>query len=512
MSVIPISPQIIEALEWLQWMFFAYFICINVTYLALNYIAMFGIVRHMHEHGTRFMWSNFRAYQPPVSIVVPAYNEERTIVSSIRSLLRLGYPDFEIVVVNDGSTDRTLEEVVKAFSLVEFPEAYRKRLKTAEVNKVYASPVYPNVRLVDKVNGGKADALNAGINCARYPLFCVVDADCILQQDSLARVVQPFLEDSTTVAAGGVIRVVNGCQVRDGYLTKVDLSRKLLPLVQTVEYLRAFLFGRLGWSPMNALLIISGAFGVFYKERVIAAGGYHGNTVGEDMELVVRMHRQLRKERRPYRITFVPDPICWTEAPEDLRSLRHQRMRWQQGLAESLFPNWRMMFQRNGGAAGWLAYPFMMLFECIGPVIEVLGYISMIVLGLTGHLSPEAFVVFLFASVGLGVLLSTNALVLEELSFHLYPRPSQQLKLFLIAIFENFGYRQLTSVWRFMGLVRWVTGLRGRSRWGRIRRRGSWQHKSEPQAAPASESPMPNLETTPRGWQPEPEPQVQQVS
>jgi cellulose synthase/poly-beta-1,6-N-acetylglucosamine synthase-like glycosyltransferase len=505
MNAITFSPTLIAALEWLQWSFFAYFICLNVTYLALNYISMFGIVRHMHEHGTRFMWKNFSTYQPPVSILVPAYNEEKTIVSSVRSLLRLGYPNFEIVVINDGSTDSTLQEVLKAFSLVEFPEAYRKRLKTAPVNKVYASPDYPNVRLVDKHNGGKADALNAGINCARYPLFCVVDADCILQQDSLARVVQPFLEDSTTVAAGGVIRVVNGCQVKDGYLANVDLSPKLLPLVQTVEYLRAFLFGRLGWSPMNALLIISGAFGVFYKERVIAAGGYHGDTVGEDMELVVRLHRQLRKEKRAYRITFVPDPICWTEAPEDLRSLRHQRMRWQQGLAESLLPNWRLMFQRRGGAVGWLAYPFMLVFECLGPVIEVLGYVSMIILGLAGQLSPQAFAVFLFASIGLGILLSTNALVLEELSFHLYPRPRQQLKLFLIAIFENLGYRQLTSVWRFMGLVRWVIGLRGRSRWGKIRRNASWQHKGDAEVLPSVRTHEPDA--TPALWPAKPEPQ-----
>jgi cellulose synthase/poly-beta-1,6-N-acetylglucosamine synthase-like glycosyltransferase len=464
-------------MDWMQWVFFLYFICINIAYLMLNYVSVFGVIRYMREHGSQYLLKNFTHYQPPVTIIMPAFNEERTIVSSVQSLLRLGYPEFEVLVVNDGSTDNTFEEVRKAFSLVEFPEAYRKRLATAPVRKSYASPTHPRVRLVDKENGGKADALNAGINCARYPLFCVVDADCILQHDSLARVVQPFLEDATTVAAGGVIRVVNGCKVKDGFLSEVGLPRKLLPLIQTVEYLRGFLFGRLGWSPMNAVLIISGAFGVFYKERVIAIGGYRTDTVGEDMDLVVRLHRQLKLERRPYRITFVPDPICWTEAPEDLRSLRNQRMRWQQGLVESLVPNWKVMFQRNGGAVGWLAFPFMFLFECIGPVIEVLGYVSMIVLWFAGLLSPEAAFVFLFASVGLGVLLSTNALLLEELSFHLYPKPSQQLRLFLVAILENFGYRQLTSVWRLAGLVRWVMSVRGRRRWGKIRRHASWQHE-----------------------------------
>lgn len=277
------------------------------------------------------------------------------------------------------------------------------------------------------------------------------------------------------IATGGVIRIVNGCKVKDGQLSKVDLPDKVLPLVQTVEYLRAFLFGRLGWSPINALLIISGAFGVFYKERVIAAGGYKSNLVGEDMEMVVRLHDRMREEKRPYKIAFVPDPICWTEVPSDLRSLYNQRVRWQQGLAESLFGNWRLMFRRNGGAVGWVAYPFMLVFECLGPVIEVLGYASVIVLGLLGMLSAQAFFAFLFASIGLGVLLSVNAMMLEEISFHLYPRPAQQLRLFLVAVLENFGYRQMTSLFRVVGLLRWVLKPRRRSKWGHVRRRADWQ-------------------------------------
>lgn len=479
-----LSPGALAMLEWMQWLFFAYFICINLAYLALNYISAFSIFRYMRDHGSQYLLKNFTSYQPPVSILVPACNEQGSIVSSVRSLLRLNYPEFEILVINDGSTDSTLDEMIREFGLAEFPEAYRKRLETKQVHAVYASTRHPNVRLVDKDNGGKADALNAGVNCARYPLFCVVDADSVLQQDSLARVVQPFLEDSTTVAAGGVLRVLNGCKVKDGLLQEVDLPKSMLGRFQLVEYLRAFLFGRLGWSPFNALLIISGAFGMFYKERVIGVGGYESDSVGEDMELVVRMHRQLRKERRPYRISFVPDPICWTEAPEDLGSLKNQRMRWQQGLAQSLFPNMRLMFQRNGGAVGWIAFPFMLVFECIGPIIEVAGYASMITLWLFDLVSPAAFAVFLFASVGLGVLLSVNAMFLEELSFHLYPRPRQQLKLFIAAVLENFGYRQLNSLWRLMGLLRWATGLKGKQQWGDIRRHASWQH-ADPEAQPA---------------------------
>lgn len=460
----------------LQWVFIAYFMAINLSYLILNYISAYQIVRYMREYRANYLPPGLREYQPPVSIVLPAYNEERSVVSSVRSLLKTSYPEYEIVVVNDGSSDRTREALIEAFGLVPVPEAYRARLATEQVKGVYASPQYPRVRMVDKANGGKADAINAGINCVRYPLFCVIDADSILQPESLSRVVRPFLEDRRVVASGGVVRVLNGCTVSDGMLSKVGLPKRLLPSFQLVEYLRAFLFGRMGWSPMNALLIISGAFGVFYKERVIAIGGYRVDTVGEDMDLVVRMHRNLRKEQRDYRIVFVPDPVCWTEAPTDLSSLRNQRVRWQRGLAESLWANMRLMFSRHGGTAGWIAFPFMILFEFLGPIIEVVGYLSMIVLAIVGMVPLDVFLIFLAAAVGMGILLSVNAMLLEELSFGLYSHPLQQLRMFGVAILENFGYRQLNSCWRFMGTMRWLFSPRKRHNWGRISRDGSWQH------------------------------------
>ncbi len=476
----------------LQWVFFAYFICINVAYLGLNYVSVFSILHYMRDHRAEYLPRSLASYQPPISILIPACNEERSIVSSIHSLLRLNYPEFEIVVVNDGSTDETLRAIITEFSMVEFPEAYRKRIPTEQVRGIYASSRYPQVRLVDKENGGKADALNAGINCVRYPLFCSMDADCILQPDSLTRVVRPFLEDSSTVACGGVVRVLNGCTVKNGFLEKVELPGKFLPLIQIVEYLRAFLFGRMGWSPLNALLVISGAFGLFYKERVIAIGGYRSETVGEDMDLVVRLHRQMRAERRPYRITFVPDPICWTEVPTNLTSLKNQRMRWQRGLAESLVPNLGLMFGRRSGAVGWLAFPFMVVFELLGPFIEVLGYVGMIVLWSLDMIPLQSFLVFLFLSIGMGVLLSINAVFLEELSFPMYPRIGQQLKLFAAAVLENFGNRQMILLWRLMGLIKWMFSIRARSHWGEIARDGSWQHEVDPEEAPgAASQPLP---------------------
>jgi cellulose synthase/poly-beta-1,6-N-acetylglucosamine synthase-like glycosyltransferase len=301
-----------------------------------------------------------------------------------------------------------------------------------------------------------------------------VDADSILQRDSLERVTQPFLRDPTVVATGGTIRVANGCEVSGGFLTKVGLPKNIWALFQVVEYLRAFLFGRLGWSAVNGMLIISGAFGVFRKDAVIQVGGYRADTIGEDMELIVRLHRKLRERRQPYRIEFVPDPVCWTEAPEDYRTLKTQRIRWQRGLAESLNANWGLMFSRNGGVPGWLAFPFMLLFEWLGPVVEVGGYVFMIVSFLVGAISWQAFAIFMFVAIGLGILLSSSGLLLEEMSFHLYPRGKQLLALGAVVLIENLGYRQLITLWRLVGLWRWIA--QKESSWGTMKRKATWQN------------------------------------
>jgi cellulose synthase/poly-beta-1,6-N-acetylglucosamine synthase-like glycosyltransferase len=259
-------------------------------------------------------------------------------------------------------------------------------------------------------------------------------------------------------------------------MEKVALPRNFLALVQVVEYLRAFLFGRMGWSPINALLIISGAFGIFHKETLIEVGGYNPDAVGEDMELILRIHRIMKAKKRPYRITFVPDPVCWTDAPENLRDLKGQRVRWQHGLGQSLFLNRSLIFNRRGGAVSWVAIPFYLIFELLGPIIEVAGYVFIIACAVSGWLSfPEA-AIFLAMSVALGVLLSSSAIMLEEVSFHMYPRTRELLMLYLIAIVENFGFRQLTAFWRLQGLIRWWRG--GKHKWQTITRSASLSDKS----------------------------------
>lgn len=442
-----------------QWIFLIYFVGINVGYLAQNVVAVWGIRRYLQTAEQFEAEGVFSSLDIPISIIVPAYNESASIITSAKAMLQLEYPQFELIIVNDGSKDDTLEKLVSAFNMRPFPEAYRARVPSAEVRGVYRSTLQGNLRVVDKVNGGsKADASNAGINIARYPLVCVVDADSILQPDALHRIVRPYLEDSTTIAVGGTVRIANGCSVRQGFLEKVGLPTNYLALVQIVEYLRAFLFGRMGWSPINGLLIISGAFGLFHKETLVEAGGYDPHAVGEDMELILRLHRLMKSKDRPYRITFVPDPVCWTDAPESLRDLKSQRVRWQHGLGQALFLNRSLIGNPRGGAVSWLAIPFYVVFELFGPIVEVAGLLFIALAGIMGWLAwPEALI-FLGLAIGLGVLLSTTAIMLEELSFHMYPRFRQLMVLYGIAIVENLGFRQLTAVWRLQGLIRWLGG------------------------------------------------------
>jgi cellulose synthase/poly-beta-1,6-N-acetylglucosamine synthase-like glycosyltransferase len=449
-----------------------YFLAMNGIYFVLNLLAVRIVREHMQREAPGLGSRVPTGFEPPISIIVPAYNEEHTIAASVRSLLQLQYSEFEVIVVNDGSRDRTLEVLLREFGMERFPEVYRDRIPTSPVRGLYRSRLHPNLRVIDKENGRKADAVNAGINAARYPIFLSMDGDSILQRDSLLRVVQPFLEDPRVVACGGTVRVANGCSASGGLLTEMGLPRSPLALFQIVEYLRAFLFGRMGWTTMTSLLIISGAFGLFHKETVIEAGGYRRDTLGEDMELTVRLHRHLRARRRPYRITFVPDPICWTEVPETLRGLARQRVRWQRGLAEALFGNRRLLFHPRGGAPGWVGLPYYLIFEWASPLVEVFGYLFMIAGFACGIIGASSFLLFLGVAVGLGVLLSSSALLLEEMSFHMYPRQRHLAILILAAILENFGYRQLNALLRLAGLAQWAAGRR--PAWGEMRRSGEW--------------------------------------
>ncbi len=474
----------LSAFSPLEWFFLLYFSFTSFFYLLLNYLAVARVFRHLEETCLERFHVTYTGLEPPISLLVPAYNEERTIVSTVYSLLQLEYPEHEVIVINDGSTDATLEVLRREFGLEPAPEVYRRQLVTEPVRQILHSRTHPNLRVIDKANGGKADALNAGINSARFPLFCGIDADSFLERQSLRRVVLPFIEDSRTVAVGGTVRIANGCKVVDGYITEPGLPSRPLPLFQIVEYLRAFLFGRMGWAHMNSLLVISGAFGLFHRATVVEVGGYSRDTIGEDMELVVRLHDYLTRVGRPYSITFVPEPICWTEVPTDLRTLRVQRARWQRGLSESLWMHRGLLFRPGGGWVSWVGMPFAVLVEWASPIVEVTGYAYMITGLVLGLVDLQVMAVFLVVAVGFGTLLSVMGLVLEEMSFKVYGQASQALRLFSAAVLENFGFRQLVSVFRLIGTLQWLFGRR--RTWGEMRRGAPWGRQTT-KPAPATD-------------------------
>jgi cellulose synthase/poly-beta-1,6-N-acetylglucosamine synthase-like glycosyltransferase len=448
----------------------AYFLTINTLYLVFSIVAFFSLMQHRRRWTSRALDVVMRSpATPAISVIAPAYNEEATIEQSLRSLLLLNYPKFEVVVVNDGSKDKTVERMVEAFGLMQAPVVYQQPVGTQPVKALYRSLDNPDLVVIDKVNGGKADAINAGINAARHPLVCVIDADSILEPEALLRAAMPFVESPLTLATGGIIRIVNDCTVESGRVTQVGMPKSWLVRFQVVEYLRAFLSGRVAMSAANALLIISGAFGLFRRDAVIEVGGFRHDTIGEDMEIVARLHRRWRDTNRPYRIVFQPDPVCWTEAPENLKILSSQRNRWQRGTCQVLSYHLPMLMNPRYGSVGLFAMPYFLIFEAIGPLIEASGYIVTAVAVGFGLIDVVFAELLFLCAVVFGALISLTSVLLEEMSFRRYPKVRHLLLLAAIGVIENFGYRQLTTWWRLKGVIDFFRKKQG---WGVMTRKG----------------------------------------
>lgn len=442
----------------------------NLVYLIQLAVAFSALRARPPLPGRQEVWNQLNDSTMPISLLVPAFNEEATIVESVRSLLALTYPNFEIIVINDGSTDGTLGQMITAFGMEPVTRAFEPIVPHKPIRRLYGSSRHPKLFVVDKDNGGKADALNAGINLARMPLVCAIDADSLLESDSLLRAVQPFTEDPTNVlAVGGTIRIVNGCTVRAGRVVSVSLPRNFLALFQIIEYLRAFLMARLAWSHLDALMLVSGAFGIFKRSAVVAVGGYSHGTVGEDIELIVKIHRLIHERGIKGEVRFVPDPVCWTEVPSTLRVLGRQRRRWQRGGLETFFKHIRMLGNPRYGMPGLVGFPYIFVSDVLGPVLEVLGYFLIPLLWVLGILDWDFFLAFMGLTFVFGVFVSVGSLILEELELHRYPRPFDLVLLTLVAIIENFGYRQLNNFWRIAGSWEFLRGAKG---WGRMERRG----------------------------------------
>jgi len=375
--------------------------------------------------------------------------------------------------VNDGSKDDCLQKMIDTYQLEKIDFFVRYQIPTKPVRGVYKSknPVFKKLIVVDKENGGKADALNVGINISSHDYTICIDVDCILEQDAILRMVKPFMEETEkkVIASGGVIRIANSCEVEDGRLVKVHLPDDYLPRMQSLEYIRAFLLGRMAWSRLNGLLLISGAFGAFDKEVVIKCGGYDHNTVGEDMELVVRMRRYMEERKEPYKVTFIPDPLCWTEAPANYKILGRQRNRWTRGTFETLKFHKKLFFNPRYGLLGMLSYPYWFFFEMLAPIIEFLGFIIFLIMTFLGMIDWETFAALLLFIISFGYVYSAFAIFMEVTTYNQYKRKSEIVRLLLSAFSEPFNFHPFV-VWS--GVQGYINIIRKKKAWGDMARQG----------------------------------------
>jgi cellulose synthase/poly-beta-1,6-N-acetylglucosamine synthase-like glycosyltransferase len=470
-------------LDWIVWSvsfaIFVFFVVYSVATLALIALSLFETSLIKVERGERFA-PPARLRRPGISLVVPAYNEAPIVVASVESFLTADYDPLEVVVVDDGSDDGTTEALIAAFDLIELPVGDRFQIPTAPIAQIYVSRNDPRLRVVRKENGGRSDAVNAGLNIARKELVAFVDSDSLLERDALKRIGEVFAGDpDDVVAVGGTIRIANGTVIEHGIVTRPRVSVRGVEATQTAEYLRGFLGSRIGWSRLNGLLIVSGAFGVFRTDLLRSLGGFSKETLGEDMEVVMRLHHRLHPGRPRTRISFAADATVWTEVPAGVGPLRGQRIRWHVGLWDNLLAHRKMILRRRFGAVGLLALPYSILFEVLGPLLQVAGYGILIALFVLGVASWWYAAAFLIVAALVGQLQTAGAILIEEVGFRRY-RTRDLMLLASWSLLELFWYRPLTAAWRTWATLLVIVGRR--PGWGSIPRGVALGEAPEPEA------------------------------
>jgi len=491
--------------NFITYVIFTYSATQLVFYILIGFYSIGAIRKYANKNSfIDYKLLAISPYAPSISILAPAYNEGANIIENVRSLLSIYYNNLELIVVNDGSKDNSLQQLIVAYDLVKVDFFVSYQIPTKPVRGVYKSknPIYKKLVVVDKVNGGKADALNVGINTAANDYIVCIDVDCVLEQDALLKLMKPFLETTgeKVIATGGVVRIANSCDIQHGRLLKVNLPKQYLPRMQALEYIRAFLLGRMAWSRLNGLLLISGAFGAFDKEIAIKVGGYDHKTVGEDMELVVRMRRYMEELNLPYKVAFIPDPLCWTEAPVNFKILGRQRNRWTRGTIETLGLHKKMFFNPRFGLLGMLSYPYWFFFEMCAPGVEFLGIVAFLIMALFQLINWHIFFAFLTFIITFGYLYSAFAVFMEVKTYNQYRRKTDVMKLLLTALTEPFVFHPFV-VWS--GVRGYIDKLQKKSSWGEMTRQGLNGNSNAAKAISAATTPATNVETTNRQEAPE---------
>lgn len=433
-----------------------YFLIVMSFYVVLILVSIPSIYKRFKEVGLEDISMLIKSESlPTISFIIPVYNLKQVAIATIYNMIDIEYPMKDIIIVNDGSTDETLDMMIKEFEFVPTLEVFSQKIRTQKIREVYQSKKLPYLRLINKENGGKNDANNAGINASNSQFFLVIDGDTILEKEALLHMIRPFFVDPDTLAQGGTLRILNGCQVIKGKISQIKIPKKILEGIQVVEYLRAFLYGRMGWNHLGGNMIVSGAFGLFDRKSVIEVGGYDIKSIAEDFEITMKISKYQRDKNRKQSIRFIPDPVAWTIVPSTLKDLGRQRARWHQGLCEVLVKYKRMIFNPKYRLTGLLGVPYMWIGELLEPLVEILGYIVMI-LGVSLNIFGFSRVLlFLAIAWGYSTFVTIISIILEVTTFRRYNLISQLLKLFVYSILENIGYRQISLWWRVKGFVQY---------------------------------------------------------
>jgi cellulose synthase/poly-beta-1,6-N-acetylglucosamine synthase-like glycosyltransferase len=448
-----------------------YFVVTNLMYMVLMLICLYTVSLHS-KFASRTAVAEYldSPVTPPVALLVPAFNEQDAIISTVVSLMQLNYPEKEIIVIDDGSTDRTMANLIEHFQLLPMDMIYRPTLKCKEPEAFYYSHRYPELLVISKQNGGKSDALNCGINMSRSPYFCTVDADTVIERDALVRLMAPVINSNVnTIVSGGVVRIANGCTLENGELKSIDLPKSWIERCQIVEYIRTFMFGRPGWNYLNATFIASGAFCLLHRESAIGAGGFSTDTVTEDIDIIAELHKYMRRKKWEYRMVFTTDPVCWTEAPSSIKTLAPQRRRWQLGLVQTVMKHNDIIGNPRFGLLGMAGMPFHAYVEAIGCLVEAFGTILIPFSFLVGAMPLNLFLLIMGLAVGYGTLFSLGSVLLEEATLRRYPKARHLMILVIYAVIENFGYRQMITFIRAQGVLRYFFGFRA---WERVTHAG----------------------------------------
>lgn len=424
---------------------------------------------------------------PGISVVAPAFNEGVTIIDNVRSLLTIDYPKYEVVIINDGSTDDTLEKLITEFSMIKIDYAYDIKLSSKPIRGVYKSTndAYTKLVVVDKENGkSKADAVNAGINICNFPYFLCTDVDCILHEAVLQKLIKPFMDEDVNrvIATGATLRLSNSCDVDGGVITKIRAPRPFLARFQEMEYIRAFVLGKMGWSYINAVPNVSGGLGMFDKEIAVKAGGYDPASFGEDMELMMRMNRYAKENKIASAIKYIPITLCWTEAPTTLKIFMRQRTRWGRGLIQLMVAHRNMLFNPKYGRVGMITFPYNFFFELMAPIVEFIGIIYYFILGFTGQVNwPYAIILLIFVYT-YSIMISTLAVLWDQLTFQYYKSWGDVIRVSAMVFIEMLIYHPLIVIFALRGYFFYLTNQK--HSWGAMQRKGF--QKAQTKASPTA--------------------------